>query len=474
MTEKVGNLQFLYPRSLKLLFGTVENLVLNNLWAKVLLAVLAGFGLGIALGPTTGIVPSAILSTIGSWLQLPGQLFIGMIQMIVVPLVFASIVRGLSSTSDIETLKRLSWKLSLYFVCTTFFAVTAGILVSKAINPAQYVSQKDVAAFIESAGPVATPATDANTKIEIKNVLPTLIPANPLSSLVEKDMLQIIIFAIVVGIALIAMPASQALPILGLLGSVQGVCMIVVGWAMRLAPVAVFGMTFNLAANVGIEMMIALGVYILTVIAGLLVLLIFYATIVKSVTGIGPLKFFSNAKEMMLLAFSTSSSAAVMPLTTKTAEEKFAVRPSISQFIVPLGATINMDGTALYQGVATIFLANLSGVNLDLSQQILVIVSVVFASIGSPSAPGVGIIILSTVLAGVGIPVQMVALIIGVDRILDMCRTAVNVTGDLTASIVMNKWVGGTSSSAAETDLENQLNERRRATGEDVIVQPAT
>jgi Na+/H+-dicarboxylate symporter len=172
----------------------------------------------------------------------------------------------------------------------------------------------------------------------------------------------------------------------------------------------------------------------------------------------------------MLLAFSTSSSAAVMPLSIKTAEEGLGVRPSIAQFVVPIGATVNMDGTALYQAVATVFLAQVTGVDLSAGALVLVVVTTVGASIGSPSTPGVGIVLLSTVLASVGIPVEAIALIIGVDRILDMSRTAVNVAGDLTACVVMDRWVGGAQTSEDEKRRQDALDAERARTGADVIV----
>ena len=186
-----------------------------------------------------------------------------------------------------------------------------------------------------------------------------------------------------------------------------------------------------------------MGIYVGTVLLGLLILMCLYLLIVWFISRRSPWQFLSAVRDVQLLAFSTSSSAAVMPVSIKTAEEKLGVRSSISQFLIPLGATINMDGTALYQGVATIFLAQVFGVDLGVSGLLLVIVTAVGASIGSPGTPGVGIVILATVLDSVGIPLSGIALIIGVDRILDMSRTAVNVTGDLTACTVMDRWVGG-------------------------------
>jgi len=216
---------------------------------------------------------------------------------------------------------------------------------------------------------------------------------------------------------------------------------------MLLAPLAVFGLLAQITTKIGLEVLFGMGIYVGTVLLGLFILLCLYLLIVLVISRRSPWKFLSAVRDVQLLAFSTSSSAAVMPVSIKTAEEKLGVRSSISQFLIPLGATINMDGTALYQGVATIFLAQVFGVDLGVSGLLLVIVTAVGASIGSPGTPGVGIVILATVLDSVGIPLSGIALIIGVDRILDMSRTAVNVTGDLTACTVMDRWVGGKDTS---------------------------
>lgn len=462
----------LHPRSIKRTVQHLDRLVARHLWLKVLIALILGFGFGVAFGPTFNLAPQEMIQRVGSWLYLPGQLFIGLVQMIVVPLIFASIIRGLAATSDIATLKRLSWKMGLYFFATTTVAVTIGIGLAYLINPASYIDAENIGRFIDATTVADLPVdTRSTSTMDLANIISMLVPANPLSSLVNKEMLQIVIFAIIIGIALISMPVKQSTPMLDLLGSIQEVCMTIVGWAMRLAPYAVFGMTFNLGVNVGLDLLVGLGAYVLTVMIGMGILLGFYSTINFLVTRRSPLDFFKNTREVLLLAFSTSSSAAVMPLTTKTVEDKFRVRPSISQFIIPLGATVNMDGTALYQGVATVFLSTLSGIHLDIWQLALVVISVVFASIGAPSAPGVGIVILSTVLGRIGIAPQMVALIIGVDRILDMTRTVANVSGDITAAVVMDHWVGGTLTAEQENLRERQHETRRATTGEDVIVE---
>jgi Na+/H+-dicarboxylate symporter len=287
--------------------------------------------------------------------------------------------------------------------------------------------------------------------------------------MVESNMLQVVIFAMVVGVALVMMVPSQAKPMLDLLGSLQEVCMTVVRWAMLLAPVAVFGLLAQLTAKLGMDAMLGMTVYVGTVLLGLLTLFVVYLIIIYAVARHTPIAFIRAVREVLLLAFSTSSSAAVMPLSIKTAEEKLHVRPSVSQFVIPLGATINMNGTALYQGVAAIFLAQVFGIEIGVGGMALIVLTSVGASIGAPATPGVGIVILSMVLGTVGIPAAGIALILGVDRILDMTRTAVNVSGDLVAACLMDRWVGAKASLNDELIDEAMHESIRLETGEDVL-----
>jgi Na+/H+-dicarboxylate symporter len=274
----------------------------------------------------------------------------------------------------------------------------------------------------------------------------------------------------VVGVALVMMTPAQSKPLLELLGSLQEVCMTVVRWAMLLAPVAVFGLLAQLTAKLGLDALLGMTVYVGTVLLGLLLLFLLYLLIIFMVARVGPLVFIRSVKDVLLLAFSTSSSAAVMPLSIKTAEDKLGIRPSVSQFVIPLGATINMNGTALYQGVAAMFLAQLYGVDIGPGGMAIIVLTAVGASIGAPATPGVGIVILSMVLATVGIPASGIALIMGVDRILDMSRTAINVSGDLVAAKLMDVWVGASTSLHDELAEEARHETIRVQTGEDVLI----
>ena len=468
----LDTLRFLHPRSLVHLIEPVQRLVEGRLWAKILLGLVLGAGVGVALGPSVGWVDPGHAVIIGDWLALPGQVFLGVIQMIVVPLVFASVIRGLAASESVEQLKRLGLRVTVYFVATTTLAVCIGLAVGYLLEPGSYIDSAQLAHVLSSATDITT-QHNAPLPTTAPEVVDSILPTNPLGAMVEKQMLQIVLFAICIGIALIALPAKQSQPLLTLLGSLQAVCMKVVGWAMLLAPLAVFGLLARVTASLGLEALVGLAVYIASVVAGLLVLVVVYVVITWAIGGWSPVAFLRSAREVQLLGFSTSSSAAVMPLSIKTAEERLHVRPSIAQFMVPLGATVNMDGTALYQAVATVFLAQVTGVDLSMSALALIVVTTVGASIGAPSTPGVGIVLLSMVLTNAGIPPQAIALIIGVDRILDMSRTAVNVTGDLTACVVMNRWVGGEQSAEQELKAQHDADAERARSGEDVLIDSA-
>jgi Na+/H+-dicarboxylate symporter len=412
-------------------------LVESRLWLKVLIGMFAGLLTGALLGPAAGLVSPDLGALAGSWLAWPGQLFLAAIQMIVVPLVVASIVLGVASSESAAQLRRLGMAVTAYFVVTTAVAAGIGILIAKVFAPGTALR-----GAIPAAETVAAPAPLSAPRLsELPQLLLHLLPGNPLSAMANGEMLQVVIFSIVVGVALVAMPVAQSKPMLELLRAMQQVCMTVVRWAMWLAPVAVFGLMARVMTQLGVAALIGMAQYVVTVLVGLALLFLAYLAIVWIVARRSPTQFVRSTRELLLLAFSTSSSAAVMPMSIKTAEEKLGVRSSVAQFVVPLGATINMNGTALYQGVATVFLAQAYGVELGISGMLLIVALAVGASIGSPATPGVGIVILATVLTSVGIPAEGIALILGVDRLLDMSRTAINVAGDLVASQVMDGWI---------------------------------
>lgn len=464
-------IKYIHPRSLIHLRSHLDALIRGRLWLKILFALFLGIVVGLLLGPSVGWVSRDAAQVLGRWLALPGNLFLALIQMIVLPLVFSSVIRGLASSEDIDQLKRLGFTVLVYFLVTTTVAIGIGVGLTTLVRPGQYIDTKLVQSVTESPAALETQAAaKLPTLEELPNKIIGILPQNPLQSMLSMQMLQVVLFSVLIGIALLSMPPKQSKPLLDLLGSLQAVCMTVVRWAMELAPLAVFGLLASLTSQVGLDVLAGMAAYVGTVLAGLAVLLCFYLVLVFFLGGKSPWEFLAKVRDVQLLAFSTSSSAAVMPLSIETAEKKLKVRHSVAQFLIPLGATINMDGTALYQGAATVFLAQVYGVELGLASLVLVTVTAVSASIGAPATPGVGIVILAMVLESVGIPTAGIALIIGVDRILDMSRTAINVSGDLTACVVMNRWVGAKMTPEEEAQREETLERKRQETGDDVVL----
>ena len=464
----------MHPRSLAQLSGHLQRLVRGKLWLQVLVAMALGIATGVVLGPSLGWVSIELATTVGNWLALPGQLFLALVQMIVIPLVFASVIRGLAATEGLEQLRRLGTRVVLFFVVMTAAGIALGIGLGLLVEPGRFVDSTSLLATLpEGAAQQPVDAARAPGIADLPEKLVLLLPANPLSSAVSGEMLQVVLFAIIVGIALVLMAPDKARPLLELMGSLQEVCMTVVRVAMRLAPVAVFGLLAQITTRIGLDALLGMAVYVATVLVGLLLMMGLYLILVLVFTGRSPRSFLGATREVLLLAFSTSSSAAVMPLSIKTAEEKLGARPSISQFVIPIGATINMNGTALYQGVATMFLAQVFGVDIPLGGLLLLVLVAVGASIGSPATPGVGIVILAMVLETVGVPPSGIALILGVDRILDMSRTSINVCGDLVATTLMDRWVGGDTSAEEERAAEAAREAVRATEGVDVVVDPA-
>lgn len=443
-------LEFIQLPPLRRLSTALTRLVSGHLWAKVLLAMLLGVGGGMLLGPDIGLVERSVADGIARWAALPGTLFLGLIRMIVIPLVVASIVRGLGASESAAQLRALGLRGAAYFVVTTTVAIGLGLAAAMLIRPGRFVDPRLVRDVMASSDLPET--ADAPAFEGVGDFLVRLLPTNPLASMAAGDMLQVVFFAVILGVALVSLPADKSAPLFELLGSLQDVCMKVVAWAMRLAPIAVFGLTLQLSARIGLDVLAGMGVYVVTVLAGLAALLVVYCVLVAVVARRSPISFLRAVRPVLLLAFSTSSSAAVMPLSIETAEDELEVRPSIARFLIPLGATINMDGTALYQCVATVFLAQVFGIELGAAALVLLVVTAVAASIGSPATPGVGIVILATVLSSAGVPAAGIALILGVDRLLDMSRTALNVTGDLTACLVLDRWVPASGSARPHSE----------------------
>jgi len=359
-----------------------------------------------------------------------GKIFVASLKVLVVPLVFVSLVCGVCHLSDQSSLGRMSLKTIGLYLVTTAIAISAALTLANIVNPGVGVEMTSDSTF---EAPAAVPFLD---------VLANIFPTNPFQAMVEGNMLQVIVFAILVGLAIgrSGVPGER----LGKqFSDWNEILMTLVTMLMNLAPYGVFALLFTLFASKGLGPVQELLAYMFTVIAVLLIHgFIVYPVMLRLLGGVSPLIFLKKMWPVQIFAFSTASSSATLPVTIKNAEQNLGVGTRAASFALPLGATINMDGTAIMQGVATVFIAQAFGLDLSLGDYLMVIATATLASIGTAGVPGVGLITLSMVLQQVGLPVEGIALIIGVDRLLDMMRTAVNVTGDTMVSVIIAKTEG--------------------------------
>jgi len=358
-------------------------------------------------------------------LEVIGQVFMASLRMLVVPLVFVSLVCGVCSLKDTSKLGRIGGKAIALYLATTAIAISLAIFIALIVAPGEGVNMTTSSSFTGREAP------------SLAQVLIQMFPTNPFASFAQGNMLQVIIFALLFGIA-IALSGKAGDRIALLFEDLSIVIMRLVTILMNLAPYGVFALLATLFTTVSIETFGNLIVYFLVVFFVLLLhAIITYPVLLKIFTGLNPVIFLKKMRDAAIFAFSTASSNATIPVTLETATKKMGVKNSIASFTVPLGATINMDGTAIMQGVATVFIAQVFSQDLTLADYLTVILTATLASIGTAGVPGVGLIMLAMVLDQVGLPVEGIALIIGVDRLLDMTRTAVNVTGDSMVSIIV-------------------------------------
>jgi len=419
---------------------SITHLISRHLWAKILVGMVLGVTVGLILSPGGyALIDQETALATADWIALPGVIFLSLLKMIIIPLIICSIVLGILTSGSLEALGKMGMRLVPYFITTTAIAVTIGILIAHAVEPGLNVSSDIVSTATTMAAEDEVRVFDDLT---VPQRITNLMPVNFIEAALTMDMLQIVIAAIILGIVCLTIPRETVLPFESLCLFGQVAAMKIISWAMALAPYAVFGLMADAMIRIGFGALGAIGWYVACVLGGLLTMLGVYLTIVRLLARRSPLEFLRGIRDVQLLAFSTSSSAAVMPLSIRAAEENLHIKEEVSRFVIPLGATINMDGTAMYQAIAAIFLCQIFGVDLSMPETILLILTTIGASIGTPATPGVGIVVLATILSGIGVPPAGIGIILGVDRLLDMCRTTVNVTGDLTATAVMDRWIG--------------------------------
>lgn len=418
---------------------TLKNYIFKNLWLQVVISLLVGLGVGLILGTDVGVgLDDETLDSLSSYLKIPANIFLSIILMIIVPLIFTSIVVAIANLGAKDKLKTLGFGIGIYFVITTTIAILVAISLASIIAPGSIL---DLTALQEThdLSEDDLKVTEGFSLDDIPNAVSNIIPRNPILSYLEGQMFSILVMALIVGLSMTVLPKESVKPLLDLLESIQKITLHILLISMKIVPFAVFGLIVGMVAKVGIGTMVGLGAYMGTVILGLGIMLLVYTLILKFVAKRPVSSTFSKFRNPQTLAFSTASSMATMPVTLKTAEEDLKIDTRVSKFVIPLGATVNMDGTALYQVIAVFFLAQLFAIELSMISILVIIIASLLASIGTPAVPGAGVIVLSTILITVGIPPVGILLLISVDRILDMIRTMVNVTGDLTASCVFDR-----------------------------------
>ncbi len=376
--------------------------------------------------------------TIAQSIKWIGEIFIKLLNMIAVPLVLASLIVGAASLGDIKKFARIGAKTLLLYVFTTFIAVTIGLIAANVIRPGEIMNTQTKERLL------SIYETDINSKIQtehdfsISKMLVDIVPRNPFYAIANSEMLQIVFFAVMFGMLLTIIKKEKAEPVINFFDGLSEVMIKFVDIVMILAPFGVFALIAATVSEFGFDILQTLIWYSLTVLIGLIIHGFgVYSFLLKSFSKINLKEFFKSIKRVQIVAFTTSSSAATLPVNIEVCQDNLRISKSITSFVLPLGATINMDGTALYQGVASVFIAQVFGMDLNIVQQLTIVFTAVLASIGTAPVPGVGIIMLIVILKSVGIPEEGIALIMGVDRILDMCRTVINVTGDaVVASVV--------------------------------------
>ena len=402
-----------------------------SLTTQILIAMIAGAFLGILLnlfGAESGAVQTFLVDGV---LRVVGAIFIASLKMMVVPLVLVSLVCGVTNMGDIAALGRIGAKALGFYIATTALAITIALLVASAISPGAGFAITDAAIDF-----------NAREAPPLSQVLIDLVPSNPVAALADGEMLQIIVFALLLGVA-ITVAGDRGRHVLNVFTDLNSVIMQMVWIIVRLAPAGVFCLIARTFSTEGVEAFVPLAKYFLCVVAALAVHAIAtYSFLLKLFGGLSPTIFFIKMRAAQLFAFSTASSNATIPVTLESVKNRLGVDNSVASFTVPFGATINMDGTAIMQGVATVFIAQVYGVDLSLGDFLAVIMTATLASIGTAGVPGVGLIMLAMVLQQVGLPVEGIALIIGVDRLLDMMRTAVNITGAAAVTCVIAKSEG--------------------------------
>lgn len=387
------------------------------------------------------------------YLQPLGTLFLRLLSFLAIPLVISSLIVGVASIGNFKRLGRLGARTIGLYTLTTIVAISIGLVAANLIKPGSKLDSESKSLLLEANKSEIESRLQEKIEFDILNFIVNIVPSNPFKAISNGEMLQIIFFAIFFGIGLTLLKENLSQPVVSLLDAISEVFIRLVKIVLYLAPIGVFALIASAISEFGISIISTLFWYMATVILGLILhFFAVYSLLLITLAKTSPFAFLKGMKEAFIVAFSTSSSAATLPVTFECVEENLGVPKSISSFVLPLGATVNMDGTSLYQGVATLFIAQVYGIDLSLIQQLTVLLTALMASIGTAPVPGVGLIMLIMVLQSVGVPTEGIALILGVDRILDMMRTILNISGDAVVSLCVWKMEKEDISPSAATE----------------------
>ncbi len=394
----------------------------------------------IFIGLILGVVVGLVFGEKATIIEPVGTIFLRLITMIVVPLVLVSLMLGTASLGDIRKLGRIGIKTIIYFMITTIIAISIGLTLANIVKPGSGLNEEVRAELYKSYESKAQVGIHRmEEKPSLIEIIVNIVPTNPVKSLIEGNMLQVIFLALLFGIILTIIKREKSEILIKFLEGLNDAIIQVVHIAMRLAPYGVLALIATVIGQYGVHILVTLLKYSLVVVGGLVLYTFSVNSLAVGILGrTNPLRFYKAVKEAMIIAFSTSSSNAALPVSMECVEH-IGVPREYSSFVIPLGATINMDGTALYQGVAAVFIAQIYGIPLGLIDQVTIVLMATLASVGAAGVPAAGIITLAMVLKQIGIPLEGIALILGVDRFLDMCRTTTNIIGDMGCSVVIKE-----------------------------------
>ncbi len=403
--------------------------------------------IGFVLGTAAGIAANLYIGEAG-WLDIlityvtdpVGQIFLRLLFMLVIPLVFSALVLGVVEIGDPASLGRIGLKTLLWILAVTSIAVVIGLVAVNVLQPGRGLSpeigQQLLADTSQRAGEIAT----AREGVSGLQVLLNIVPRNPVAAAADGDLIAVMFFSLMFGIAATVIRSDGTRSFVSAVQGIYDICLKLIGWVIALAPYAVAALLFSITAKLGVDVLIQLARFVGTVLLALGVhFFIVIPILLRVFGGMGPLAFFRGAQPALLTAFSTSSSSATLPTTLKVTEENLGVPRRVARFVCTLGATANMNGTALFEGITVLFLAQFFGVDLSIGQQVMILVLCIFGSIGAAGVPGGSLPVIAMILVMFGIPPEGIGLILGVDRLLDMCRTVVNIGGDMAGSVVIGR-----------------------------------